>query len=228
MSIDFSGFRTSATTTAAVKYASPYKAIDGSDITSLCVGNEYQIVKSHLGRLEQDSVVNFWTFGRYAMQDVLKYVLLQTGPADVTACTWAITKQSVETLLSLRDKGLLRSFRLWIDPRVKVRNPEPLQMLQLNFPLVIAPVHAKVTCVSNDDWHISISGSLNFTSNPQPERGVITTIEHVWRSDLDILERQFSGSSASSYPVEHLPFFVSVPSDDSHPWCQSVTFHDNI
>lgn len=239
MNIDFSAFHTSSTTSAAVKYATPYKAVDGSDLSCLCVGNEYDIVKHHLGKLEQDSIVNFWTFGRYAMQDVLKYVLMQTGPADVTACTWAITKQSVETLLTLRDKGLLRSFKLWIDPRVKVRNPEPLQMLMLNFPLTISPVHAKVTCISNDDWHVSISGSLNFTSNPQPERGIICTIEHVWRSDLDILERQFSSTASvdqsamvtsddadtiSTTATEAVPFYTSMPAEPRRAWGHSDTY----
>lgn len=193
MNIDFSAFNNrSATQDAEIRYLSSYKNINGDDVSCLCVGNEYQVVHDQLGEIRQNCITNFWTFGRYAMQDVLKYVLLQTGPADVSACTWAITTQSVETLLMLRDRGLLRSFRLWIDPRVKVRNPQPLQMLQLNFPITIAPVHAKVTCISNDDWKVSISGSLNFTSNPQPERGVLCTIPHVWQSDFDIIDRQFS------------------------------------
>lgn len=156
------------------------------------VGKPYDVLKQHIGKLEQNSMINFWTFGRYAMDDILKWVVAQIGPCDVTCCTWAITTQAVETILRLSKDGLLRSFRIWIDPRVKVRNPQPLQMLQLNFPVVIAPVHAKVTVLSNDDWKVSVSGSMNFTSNPQPERGIISTIPSVFDNDFSILNNEFS------------------------------------
>lgn len=180
-----------------------YRPINGDPpLQCITVGNEYSILRDHLGDLRQNQIQNFWTSGRYAMQDVLKYVLLQTGPADVSACTWAISTQSVETILQLRDRGYINSFRLWIDPRVKVCKPQALQMLKLNFPVVIAPVHAKVTCISNDDWKVSVSGSLNFTSSPQPERGVIFTIPHVWESDYAILDRQFSTPITPEPPNE--------------------------
>lgn len=192
MNLNFNAHSTSISSSKQMEaHLASYKPIDGEALDCIDVGNEYEIVKSHLGELHHNQVQNFWTFGRYAMQDLLKYVLLQVGPSDVSACTWAITTQSVETILNLRDKGYIKSFKLWIDPRVKVRNPQPLQMLQLNFPIAIAPVHAKVTCISNPDWKVSISGSLNFTSNPQPERGTITTIPHVFEADAAIIARQF-------------------------------------
>lgn len=170
---------------------SPYLPIDSEDVLLSCVGEPYDILRAHIGELHQNAIVNFWTFGRYAMHHVLRYVLSQTGPADVTACTWAISARAVEDLLSLRKQGLLRSFKLWIDPRVKVRNPEPLQVITANWPIVIAPVHAKVCTVCNDSWKISIFGSLNFTTNPQPERGTIASVPHVFDADAQIIERQF-------------------------------------
>lgn len=166
---------------------SSYKPIDGSMVESVCVGKANEILSKHIGVIEKGKIYNFWTFGRYAMMDVLKYVLSFTGPADVTACTWAITTEAVKDIINLSEKGVIKTFKIWIDPRVKVRNPEPLSMLQLNYPIAIAPVHAKVTVVSNEDWKVSISGSLNFTSNPQPERGVIMTLDDVWEADSKIL-----------------------------------------
>lgn len=173
---------------------SPYSPVDAGEVDVLCQGEPYDILRAHVGKLEQNQIINFWTFGRYAMHHILSYVLSQTGPADVVACTWAISTRAVDDLLSLRKQGLLRSFKLWIDPRVKVRNPEPMQVIQLNWPYIIAPVHAKVCTVSNDDWHVSIYGSLNFTSNPQPERGSISTVRHVFDADLEVLKRQFENN----------------------------------
>lgn len=169
-----------------------YPVIDGKDSDVLCVGEPYIVLQNQVGELKHNSIVNFWTFGRYAMHHVLRYVLSQTGPADVVACTWAISTRAVDDLLVLRNKGLLRSFKLWIDPRVKVRNPEPLQMLQLNWPVAIAPVHAKVTTIYNDKWKVSIFGSLNFTTNPQPERGQISTVGAVFDTDNKILLEAFN------------------------------------
>jgi len=155
------------------------------------IGEPWTVLSKHIGPLEHNSVVNFWTFGRYAMHDVLTYVCRQIGPCKAAACTWAITEKAVTQLLNLKKSGLLTEFRLWIDPRVKVRNPVPLQMCLANFPVTIAPVHAKVTVIENAEWKISISGSLNFTTNPQPERGTIQTIDHVFESDKRILDDQF-------------------------------------
>ena len=156
------------------------------------VGEPWTILSKHIGKLEKGSVVNFWTFGRYAMADVVNYIVRQIGPCKVNACTWAITTDSVNTILNRTRDGLITDFKLWIDPRVKVRNPEPLQMCMANFPVVIKPVHAKVCTFSNDEWKISVSGSLNFTSNPQPERGVIQCIESTFNFDNKIIENEFN------------------------------------
>lgn len=174
-----------------------YLPVNIDDALTFAIGNERDTLAKHLGIIQQNSVINFWTSGRYTMANIIAYVLRQTGPADIVACTWAVSKPAVDILLRLNDIGLLRSFSLWIDPRVKVRNPVPLDMLRLRFPdgITIAPVHAKVTCISNDDWHISLSGSLNFTTSPQPERGTLCTIPHVWQTDHDIILRQFLSPS---------------------------------
>ncbi len=157
------------------------------------VGNEYDKVKEHLGEIQQNAIINFWTNGRYTMAGVVEYVIAQIGAVDVVACTWAVSKPAVETLLRLDDRGLIKSFRLWIDPRVKVRSPEPMTMLRMRWDdcIVIAPVHAKVTCLANENWKVSIFGSLNFTTSPQPERGAVCTVPEIWRNDVEIIMRQF-------------------------------------
>ncbi|MDL2308343.1 hypothetical protein LJC68_08965 [Bacteroidales bacterium OttesenSCG-928-B11] len=155
------------------------------------VGEPWTILSKHIGKLEQNAVINFWTFGRYAMHDIINYVCRQIGACKVTACTWAISEKAVTQVLNRMRDGLITDFKLWIDPRVKVRNPIPLQMCQANFPVAIAPVHAKICLFENEQWKVSVCGSLNFTTNPQPERGVIQTIAHVYDNDLKILYEQF-------------------------------------
>jgi hypothetical protein len=155
------------------------------------VGQPWEILSKHIGKIEQGAIINFWTFGRFNMADVINYLLRQVGACKVNACTWAISIDAVNTILNRKKDGLISDFKLWIDPRVKVRNPEPLQMCKANFPVIIKPVHAKVCTLSNDNWKISVSGSLNFTSNPQPERGVIQCIDSVFEYDNKIIENEF-------------------------------------
>ena len=150
-----------------------------------------RILKETIGEIIPGSVINFWTSGRISMHDILNYVLRQTGPCSVSACTWAISEDAVTDILNRIKDGLITDFRLWIDPRVKVRNPIPLQMATANFPVCISPVHAKVCVLENASWKISISGSLNFTSNPQPERGVIQCIDSVYLIDKKLIYEEF-------------------------------------
>lgn len=156
------------------------------------VGEPWDVLSKHIGRIEMGGIYNFWTFGRYAMADIINHLLRQTGPADVMATTWSLNTKSVQEILNRRKDGLIRSFKMWIDPRVHRAAPEPLQLLKNNFECVIAPVHAKVALISNQQWKISISGSINFTSNPQPERGIIQCIESIYDTDRRILEAEFA------------------------------------
>lgn len=187
--IDFSQLNTRKESKSRQADSFPYDSYFPQSVSF--VGEPWEILSKHIGPLQHDSVVNFWTFGRYAMHDIISYVCRQIGPCNVTACTWAITEKAVTQILSRMKDGLINEFRLWIDPRVKVRNPVPLQMCTANFPVTIAPVHAKVAVIWNDEWRLSVSGSLNFTTNPQPERGVIQVIDHVFYSDKKILDDQF-------------------------------------
>lgn len=150
-----------------------------------------RILKSLIGRIQPGMIINFWTDGRIAMHDILNYILRQVGPCKVVACTWAISEDSVNDILYRIKNGLITDFRLWIDPRVKVRNPGPLQIAQANFPVIISPVHAKVCLLENENWKVSISGSLNFTSNPQPERCIIQCIDSVYNTDKKLIDYEF-------------------------------------
>lgn len=168
----------------------PYDAMFPKNIDF--IGEPWDILSKHIGRIEHGGIYNLWTFGRYCMTDIINHLLRITGPADVTATTWSLNADSVQTMINRRKDGLLTNFRMWIDPRVRRANPEPLRLLKQNFDTVIAPVHAKVALISNKDWKISVSGSMNFTSNPQPERGTIQCIDTVYDRDKAIIDAEFA------------------------------------
>ena len=162
-------------------------------------GEPWDILSRHIGKVEPGGVYNFWTLGRYAMADIICHLLRQTGPADVAATTWSINTDSVKKMIARKRDGLLKSFKMWIDPRISRCSPEPMQLLRENFEVLVAPVHAKIACIGNENWKISVSGSTNFTSSPQPERGVIQVIDHIYDIDLKIILAEFEKGDRLNY-----------------------------
>ncbi len=139
-----------------------------------------------------DTTTHFVTLGRWSMHDLLFYVLRQTGPADVDVATWSISEDAIRQIVNLHSEGLIKTIRFILDPRVKVRNPKPLQMLSANFPFKLAACHAKVTLIRNPDHQISIVSSANMTGNPRIERGSIFPFSDVYKFDKNWIDETFA------------------------------------
>ena len=105
--------------------------------------------------------------------------------------TWSICTEAMERILRLVSDGTILTIRFILDPRVKVRNPLPLQILIKNFPYVLAPCHAKVTLIHNEDWNVSVITSQNMTRNPRMERGVISTSPEIFKFDKEVFDESF-------------------------------------
>jgi hypothetical protein len=147
------------------------------------VGFANEILKKHIGEIPKDRAVHFITSGRYSAHDLLLYILKQTGPADVLISTWSISEAAIRSIVQKYEEKIIRSIGFLIDPRIKNRNPKPLQMLIANFKYKFKACHAKVTLIGNESWKISVIGSANMTQNPRIERGVILPFPEVYEFD---------------------------------------------
>lgn len=156
-----------------------------------CVGKPQDILSKHVNTLMPNEEIHFWSFGRFAQHDLLFYLLRQTGPAHVEVATWSICTEAMERIPRLVSDGTILTIRFILDPRVKVRNPLPLQILIKNFPYVLAPCHAKVTLIHNEDWNVSVITSQNMTRNPRMERGVISTYPEIFKFDKEVFDESF-------------------------------------
>lgn len=156
-------------------------------------GKVFDALKKHIGTIPNDRALHFVTFGRWSMHDLIFYVLQQTGPAHLKIATWSIAEAAVRTLVRKVESGEILSCEFLIDPRVKVRNVKPLQMLQANFVHRFAACHAKVTTIENENWNISIVASANLTNNPRIERGVIFPFKDVFEFDNNWLNETIHG-----------------------------------
>lgn len=159
---------------------------------NICIGTPSDQLKKHIGLINQNEIVNFWSFGRWSMHDLLIHLLKQTGPADILVTTWSISEQAIRDILLKHKEGLIKSIQFILDPRIKVRNPKPLQLLAANFPYKMIACHAKVTIIENEQWKISVVSSANMTNNPRFERGVIFPVQEIFEFDKTTFLHEFN------------------------------------
>lgn len=161
------------------------KTFNQEPVSSQFAGKADQILKKYIGQIQKDHAIHFITSGRFSMNDLLLYVLKQTGPADVWISTWSISELAIRQIVQKYTEGIIRSISFLIDPRVKNRNPKPLQMVIANFndTVKLKACHAKVTLIENESWTISIIGSANLTQNPRIERGIIFPFRDIFEFD---------------------------------------------
>ena len=176
----------------------PSASVMTSDqIAAAFSGTPLEILKKHIGDIDLTKATHYVTSGRWSMDDLMIYILLQLGPSAVLIATWSISEIAMRQILKHRDSGLIKSMSFLLDPRVKVRNPAPLQLLSANFPYRLFPkgCHAKVTLIRSDDHYISIVSSANMTRNPRIERGVIFPFKEIYEFDYKWINESINNRS---------------------------------
>ncbi|MDE6346676.1 MAG: C4-dicarboxylate ABC transporter [Muribaculaceae bacterium] len=119
--------------------------------------------------------------------DILKWALLQTGPADVQMTSFSISEEFLRRIFFIEKEGLVRSLDIVLD--FKATN----KTLKL-WPFIAQTVencylsdnHSKILLVSNEAWKVAVVMSQNLTRGNRYESGFITTDTSVF----DSLHRQ--------------------------------------
>lgn len=152
---------------------------------------------NQLGTISHGTTKHFYSNGAFNLIQLTLYVLKHTGPANVFLSTYSIAEDSISALRRQCDNGNILDIRFLIDNRVRTISPKPFEHLIKAFPNCYrcTALHAKVVCIDNDEWHISIVGSQNATHNPKLERGIIHTDREVWEFDINHLEHVFNSGT---------------------------------
>lgn len=153
------------------------------------------LIKS-IGQLEKGKTTHYYSYGNFNLVRLLIHLLKQTGPANVFMTSYSFSQTSIEQLLNYRQKGLITSFRVIVDNRVKTMSPIPFQMLSTAFDYRCTSIHAKVALLWNENWNISVVTSQNATDNPKLERGTIFTDIETFNFDKNVLENEFLRGTA--------------------------------
>jgi hypothetical protein len=153
------------------------------------------LIKS-IGQLQNGKTTHYYSYGNFNLVRLLAHLLKQTGPANIFMTSYSFSQTSIEQLLNYRQKGLITSFRVIVDNRVKTMSPIPFQMLSTSFDYRCTSIHAKVALLWNDNWNISVVTSQNATDNPKLERGTIFTDIETFNFDKNALENEFLRGTA--------------------------------
>jgi hypothetical protein len=151
------------------------KDFDISKVDTLVIRRNEKL-EVHFQQLAQEKAYLFTTAGRWSQYELLNYILMQTGPAEVLISTWKINMDAAVNLYSLCNKGLITKLSCILEKRIPVTSPEALELVKLHADRIrITDNHSKVMSVINEHWGVSVIGSANMTTNPRIEAGVLFT-----------------------------------------------------
>ena len=133
-------------------------------------------LKNAIGTLERGKNIHFVTAGSWALHDLVKYLLTQTGPADLLAFTWSLTIPAAVTLIRQQEAGNLRNMSFIVDAKMSKWSAAALSILTKHCDRIVRTAnHAKGFLLSNAEWRVSVISSANFSNNPRIEGGCIST-----------------------------------------------------
>lgn len=127
--------------------------------------------------------------------DILRWVLAQTGPANVRMSSFSISEEFLRRIFFIRKEGLVRSLDIVLD--FKATN----KTLKL-WPFIAQTVrhcylsdnHSKILLVSNEAHKVAVVMSQNLTRGNRYESGFVTTdasaFDSLWQQLDYVITRQ--------------------------------------
>ena len=157
-------------------------------------------IGEQIGPLKQEMIYPFWSNGRWAMHDMLSWLLKQTGPAEVQLSTFSISEVALRSLAHEIEIGMIEKLECLFDYTIQQNK---LQLLffasQLITNIRITPNHSKIILIENEFWKIVVIGSANMTPNPRKEAGVIITDKEVFKK----MQKQFEIIMQESKQIDY-------------------------
>lgn len=141
-------------------------------VTMISCRQEMQDV---LQLVASDTTVHWVSDGAWSMHELLMGLLGITGPADVYISSYAMGETPARILARLKNDGVIKKLSCVLDNRIDVRTAGSLQLIKgIADRYALIDTHAKVTVIVNDDYHVAVIGSANYTENVRYEAGIIT------------------------------------------------------
>ncbi|WP_290393369.1 MULTISPECIES: hypothetical protein [Muribaculaceae] len=134
--------------------------------------------------------------------DVLKWILDQTGPADVQMTSFSISEEFLRRIFFIKKENLVRSLDIVLDFKATNKTlilwPFIAQTVKNCY---LADNHSKLLLVSNEKWKVAVVMSQNLTRGNRYESGSISTDRAVFDSLHNQLEYVITRQSVPFHEV---------------------------
>lgn len=117
------------------------------------------------------------TFGQFSLLDLLHAALDLTGPADVAISTWSAGLYDVEAAKRFVADGRIRRVRFVMDSSDQKRGQASAVGIADMFgdeAIRTTRTHAKFVLITNEEWSVLITSSMNLNLNPRCEQFEMT------------------------------------------------------
>ena len=143
---------------------------------------ENKIFCKLLDELEYHDTVGFHHKGEWAIYEAMEELVERTKPAIVKIETFNISEDFVRPLFFTYGEKKISDLKMVIDMNVK-RHKLPILLFASNITdqIRMAPCHAKVLLVKNDEEQFGIVGSANANQPARYESGIIFRNERLFR-----------------------------------------------
>jgi hypothetical protein len=183
--------------TDCLKRLSPPSSHKRTNITrTIKPGIRGESAQRTIGQLTPGCEIYGFTKGQFSCIHILEHVLKQTGPADVTICTWSAASGDISAAHNMLHMGGIDSLRFIVDFSFKSRKPKFCQELIDAFgpdAIRVTSIHAKFMVVRNEAWSLCIRTSMNLNHNPRFENFEISDdaamcdfmleiVDEIWRT----------------------------------------------
>lgn len=133
----------------------------------------YQCAKDCIGQIDHGCSIIGVTKGQFSLLDLIRAVVDQTGPANLTASTWSTGIKDTHNIGTLIDKGMFTSVRLCLDRSFSGRQPKYVSEVIETWGeenIRMTRNHAKFFLLRNKEWNICSRSSMNLNKNPRLEQ----------------------------------------------------------
>jgi hypothetical protein len=115
------------------------------------------------------------TKGQFSLIDLIRAVLEQTGPSDLTISTWSTGIRDADSIQWLRETGSVRNCQLLLDysfPQMRAGRGNAVAVVEAfgAARVRVARNHAKFALLRNEAWDVVIRSSMNLNRNPRLEQ----------------------------------------------------------
>lgn len=152
--------------------------------------DKFRHLQEACGDLRRDEFLLIHSQGAISAHHVLAYIIDQIGPCDLKFTSWAISLVPMQCIINYVNDALVKSLECILSDRVGTECPQAIQLLKANCDRIhLAKIHAKGFVAWNNEWHVSVNMTANFTINPRIESYCVSTSKQVFDFHLGWIEK---------------------------------------